>query len=249
MKTKKNTYIKVLTYNISWESMTGAKSDWGLCSNNQDKNHPRHYSVCISNIGKAIHKNPTTFICLQEAANTNLLEKEVPRLKKMSSVHHESGLDKMVTYWDKKKFTLLESKKGEFENGRPYLALFFKENVCLVNVHFGHYTDKGEINKLNNMIKELGLDNYFKEGNRIIIAGDFNNDIKKLCIKKENKCVLNLKDIVFHVHSKRVRTCCIKRNTHFDHVIDTLSTPYEIGVPDVEYMASDHKPVIATLHR
>lgn len=247
MRTKKNNKIKILTYNISWESMTGSKKDWYLCSNNKDNKHPRHFNICVNNIGNVIKKNPTDFICLQEAINYDLLIKDVPHLKKMKFIEHNSGLDKMVTFWNDKKFTLLDKKQGEFENGRPYLALFFKENLCLVNVHFGHYSNRGEINKMNHMITSLELDKYYNQGNRIIIAGDFNNDIKNLCKKNGQKYKLQLKNIDFYVNNKRVRTCYGKRNTHFDHVIDTMNTPIEICVPDVNYLASDHKPFIATL--
>ena len=38
-----NKTINVLSYNISWESMTGKVSDWKLCSNNSDKKHSKHY--------------------------------------------------------------------------------------------------------------------------------------------------------------------------------------------------------------
>ena len=37
--------ITILSYNISWESMTGKVSDWKLCSNNVDKNNSKHFSL------------------------------------------------------------------------------------------------------------------------------------------------------------------------------------------------------------
>ena len=75
--------ISLLTYNISWESMTGAKSNWALCSNNTDPKHPKHNSVCIGNIAQVIEQNPVDFVCLQEATNFKTLINESLQLKKM----------------------------------------------------------------------------------------------------------------------------------------------------------------------
>ena len=50
---KKN--ITILSYNISWESMSGNVKSWALCSNNTNENHPKHYSVCVNNIANVIN--------------------------------------------------------------------------------------------------------------------------------------------------------------------------------------------------
>lgn len=250
---KKQEKIKVLTYNISWESMTGAKDTWMLCSNKDDPEHPRHHSKCVGNIGDVIEENPVDFICLQEAANFKSLIKHSLNLAKMSYYQHNSGLDDMVTFWDSKKYKLVKTKKGEFEEGRPYLATYFKSGLCVINVHFGHYTDAGEIKHLARMISELKLKDYIEEGNRVIIAGDFNNNIKNLAVDvaggigNGKKLCLDLEDVKFWVNSRHLLTCCLKRRKHNDHVIDSLAEPSKVFIPDVHFMASDHKPVIAEL--
>jgi hypothetical protein len=169
--------INVLSYNISWESMTGKVSDWQLCSNNSDKKHPKHYSVCVNNIANVINEyekttdntdnniNDTTldFITLQEATDFHKLIEQSPILKKMNYETHKSGLDNMVTFW-KPKYKLLYTIKGEFEKGRPWLATLFYSNksnnssnnthsiLCLINVHMGHYSKNEEYLKLEKMI-------------------------------------------------------------------------------------------------
>jgi endonuclease/exonuclease/phosphatase family metal-dependent hydrolase len=242
--------LKVLTYNISWESMTGEVSNWGLCSNNKDKNNPKHHSVCVRNIASVINENPTEFVCLQEATNYHLLFEKIPRLYKMKYKVHKSGFDQMVTFWNPSKYTIEKFKCGEFEINRPYMCLYFKEKICLVNVHFGHYKDKGELENMNKMIDYLELKKYYDNGYRVIIAGDFNNNIRNLSEKVKKKHLkLEVGGVKFNVIRQNLKTCWFNRNTHYDHVIDTLDVPIKIKIPKVADMASDHRPVLAYLQK
>ena len=270
IRTKKDTNnhnsISVLSYNISWESMSGAKKDWALCSNNTNPKNPMHVSVCVSNIGKVINENPTDFITLQEATEYKKLLRECPRLHKMQYNVHTSGLDVVVTFWDNK-YKIIDSVEGEFEKGRPWMATIFTNGICLINVHFGHYDSQEEYSKMVNMIKTINarikiinariktinarIKKTNKENkeniiqcNRYIISGDFNYDIKDLA---GGKGIIILDDIKFYHHHKHMLTCCISRRRHYDHVIDSYKTPKDIIIPDVEYMASDHKPIIGKL--
>ncbi len=85
---------------------------------------------------------------------------------------------------------------------------------------------------------------------RIIISGDFNYDIKEFGTKEfgNNKNEIKLNNKIFYYNSKNILTCCINRRRHNDHVIDTAGIPLDIYIPEVHYMASDHKPIIALLH-
>jgi hypothetical protein len=249
--------------------MSGAKKDWMLCSNNTNPKNPRHVSVCVSNIGKVINENPTDFITLQEATEYKKLLLECPRLKKMQYKVHNSSLDVIVTFWDNK-YKMISSIEGEFEKGRPWMAILFSNGICLVNVHFGHYDTNEEYSKMENMIKninakikenkkknekrnekgnEKGNDKGNDKGNivtcnRYIISGDFNYDIKDL---RGGKGIINLDGVKFYYHPKHMLTCCVSRRRHYDHVIDSYKPPHEIFIPNVEYMASDHKPIIGLL--
>jgi endonuclease/exonuclease/phosphatase family metal-dependent hydrolase len=239
--------ISILSYNISWESMSGRIKDWALCSNNTNPKHPKHNSVCVSNIGKVINQNPTDFITLQEATDYKKLIIECPRLNKMDYKVHNSGLDVIVTFWDAK-YKLHSNIVGEFEHERPWMANIFTNGLCLINVHFGHYSSNGEYKHLANMMKKLiaRIEKDKITCNRYIISGDFNYDIKDFGDKKG---IINLDGIRFYHHPKHILTCCISRRCHNDHVIDSYKAPLDIYIPNVDYMASDHKPIIAVLHK
>ncbi len=235
--------INIIAYNLSWESMTGKKPEWELCSNNTDPNHPRHNSVCVGNVATVLENNPADFILLQEAESHNNLIEESSRLKKMEYESHESGKDKMITFWNKK-YTMKKIIRDEFESGRPWMAILYTNGWCVVNVHFGHYYRFQEINKMNQLIRKIKKElEQFGGCKRFIIGGDFNYDIKKL----GNRGKLLLDDVIFHYHPKNLLTCCINRRVQNDHVIDTLAPLLDINIPPVAHMASDHKPVLAVL--
>lgn len=238
---KRDHHIKILSYNISWESMSGEKHDWPLCSNNIDNNHPKHNSICVGNIGKVIEENTSDFVVLQEAADYKILMKESPRLKNMNYKLHKSGKDVVITFWNNK-FKLHKYIFGEFEHGRPWLATIFSNGLCLINVHLGHYQSLDVYKKLNHMIKYINSQ-FISSIKRYIISGDFNYDIKKF--SNDNNFILDNQK--FYYNKKHILTCCVNRTKHYDHVIDTLKPPLDIIIPDVHYMASDHKPILATL--
>ena len=249
-------HILILSYNISWESMSGSVKSWALCSNNTDITNSKHNSICISNIGKVINENKTDFITLQEAAKYKKLFIECHRLSKMSYETYKSGLDVIVTFWNNK-YKCIKKITGEFENGRPWMAIIFSNGICLINVHLGHYKNNEVYKKLHNLIHTIKntSDTHTRLIKRYIISGDFNYDIKKLwegsiftfTHTPNPKHTLKLDNTIFYYHPKHILTCCVNRSNHFDHVIDTYNTPYKIYIPNVEYMASDHKPIIAAL--
>ena len=79
---------------------------------------------------------------------------------------------------------------------------------------------------------------------RYIISGDFNYNIKQLG-NSQHKIIID--EIPFYHHPKHILTCCINRKKHNDHIIDSLYKPIDIQIPKVNYMASDHKPIIVEL--
>lgn len=258
--TKKNINdnIKIFSYNISWESMSGKIPNWELCNIKDDnfKNHPRHYSVCNNNISSVIENNPADFVLLQEATDYEKLLKQSPRLQKMNFIKHNSDLDVIITFWNFKKYKLLHILPGAFEKNRPWLATYFNNGLVIINVHFGHYSKEKEQYHLNNVISKIYdnikiINNSVRNGSkkvkyeikRIIIGGDFNFDIKTI----ENPLKIN--DSIFYYHPKHILTCCVRRYKHYDHVIDTKAHPLDIIIPNVDYMASDHKPILVTLQK
>ena len=259
-KKNNNDNIKIFSYNISWESMSGKIPNWELCNVKDDnfKNHPRHYSVCNNNISSVIENNPADFVLLQEATDYEKLLKQSPRLKKMKFIKHNSDLDVIITFWNSKKYKLLHILPGAFEKNRPWLATYFNNGLVIINVHFGHYSQEKEQYHLNNVISKIYnniniINNNSNNNNesknakykikRIVIGGDFNFDIKTLGNP------LKINESIFYYHPKHILTCCIRRNKHYDHVIDTKTNPLDIIIPNVDYMASDHKPILVTLQQ
>lgn len=247
--------IRIFSYNVSWESLSGLKSGWELCNNAVDPKHPRHHSVCTGNISQVIEENPSDFITLQEAAEYQKIIDQSPRMNKMLYKVCKSGKEVIITFWERK-WKLYDHISGEFEKGRPWLTCFFGDKnrgyLALINVHFGHYTEQGERDHLNTMMQNITeyAKNKKIDVKRFIISGDFNYDIKNLSDRGKNK---NNQDIIqignkeFYYYPKHILTCCIRRRRHYDHVIDTKSPPMDISIPDVHYMASDHKPILAVL--
>ena len=274
--TKKASTINILSYNISWESTSGNVKNWSLCNNNTDINNPKHYSVCVNNISNVFdhdinydnndnNDNHLDFITLQEATDYKKLIKESSKLKTMNYEIHKSGLDVLVTFWNNSMYKLKYKILGEFEEGRPWMATIFKKNknthnthnthntsdLCLVNVHMGHYSKEEEFKMMNNMMIEIqnGIEKKEKQSIKVnkknnmryIISGDFNYDIKKF---GDSRNSFELNNTKFYFNPKHILTCCINRNRHNDHVIDSLKSPINISIPKVNYMASDHKPIL-----
>ena len=249
---KKANSFSILSYNVSWESVLGTEKDWVLCNNNTDVDNPRHYSVCVKNIANVINdmKTELDYITLQEASNYNNIIDQSNKLQKMKYEKHISGLDNIITFW-KSDLELLYTIKGEFEKHRPWMATIFSNGICLINVHMGHYTHNVEYNKLNKMMldikKGIAMQDKYTPNivKRFIVSGDFNYNIKKFGDLQHR---IQLNDINLYYNPKHILTCCIKRRKHNDHVIDSFQEPIDISIPNAEYMASDHKPVIAILN-
>ena len=221
--------IKLITYNISWKSMTGLDRNWNLC-NTRDEKDRRWVGVCVDNIKNTIDNKKYDFILLQEATNYKKLIEGSKYLKHMQYLHSKSGKDEIITFWNKK-YIPLNYKYGEFKRGRPWQYVEFKE-FTLINIHAPHIS-------LDNLLLHLAeIINHIN--NRIIIGGDFNNMIDKKKIKINGR--------TFYNDNKMLYTCCQPNNLHyyFDHIIDTKKTPH-INIKKVKLLSSDHLPITGRL--
>ena len=261
---KSSKTLNILSYNICWESMSGKDKNWTLCSNNTNPEHPKNNSVCVGNIADAFSQDNLDFITLQESTDFKKLIALSPILQKMKYEVHNSSLDVITTFW-KPQYKLLYRIKGEFEKGRPWMATVFNYNknsnyICLINVHFGHYNKNDEYSKMAKMLVEIKEEIRKKEYKnsdkksdkkivydkvkRYIISGDFNYNIKEF---GDLNNIIKINGTDFYYHPRHILTCCIKRRRHNDHVIDSMARPIDISIPDVKYMASDHKPILVKL--
>jgi hypothetical protein len=233
--------IKVLTYNISWESMTG-KKDWHLCNSTNPKDD-KYYGICRTNVVNVFDSDNYDFILLQEASNYLDLINESKILKTMKYAHHKSGKEDMVTFWDSKKYNLIEQITGQFEKGRPWQILRFAEEVSVFNLHAPHLKRNELISAINKILfKYPKLTVY-----RVIIGGDFNYFLNKK--KSEPKNSIKLDNKIYYMSENIVPSCCNRYknfNKQIDYILDG-NRPIKVYSPETHYLASDHKPIVAIL--
>jgi hypothetical protein len=171
--------FNIMSYNVCWEAMTlGLK----LCTTDDPKK-----SICksniLSNISNNIKKYIPDFATFQEASEHNNII-ELFDSKLYNNHVNISGKEIMLTLWNKKKFTLINSYDSEFNVGRPYTILIFKnnknnKNIALINIHANHETNTEQVifDKINKFIKsniELDVKNSIT---RVIMSGDFNRNV------------------------------------------------------------------------
>lgn len=253
--------IKILTYNISWESMTGQwEPSHALCTGKEKKK-------CQQNVASFINdEGPFDFILLQEASEYSSVIDLLDGKKAYNFYQSESGREDMVTLWNKDKYNLQKDDVGKGilggEKGRPYQILPFEEKILLMNIHAGH---KGECNLLfilNELKYYLILHPQYNDY-RIIIGGDFNH---KILEQFNEEYQFEYEDLPrFYIDDKHFITCCIgegenttprfwkwENKNHVDFIIDTAGKPTYNGYDYEEkwnqyFPASDHLPVVACL--
>ena len=184
--------IKVLTYNICWECMTGtgdqgsAKALGKICKFIPGKKK----TYCAENIAEEIdsiyeHYNseiyassgsiePWDFVGMQEAKNIESLDSalSLQSLKKVSG----SGLSTLYN----PNYTLQRTLYGRITSGRPVQVLIFS-NIIFINLHAPHNPKASLIEQKigeafknrKNKLSQSDIDKL--KNHRIIVVGDFND--------------------------------------------------------------------------
>lgn len=241
--------MKILSYNISWESMTGLNKKWKYC-NNTIPGQDRYFGECIANIATLIDTNcPYDMIALQEASNYEKLIEHTSCLKTMKKSVHQSGSEQMVTFWNPS-YKLIKNIKGNFQLGRPWNALIFDHNLCFINIHAGHYHMYMLIKHLDYMMRAIqdyvDLSQY-----RVVIAGDFNAMINAYY---KHLILANKNFFISGIQLETLKQTYHKKIIQFDHIIDsyrepqTMYSPMVNNVASLQTSASDHLPIIAILY-
>jgi exonuclease III len=268
--------IKILTWNISWEAMTGQKSPHtgldGTVCNKGGKN------VCLENVLNKIIEvntlNEIDFILLQEAEiNPETLKIKLNRKYNYLSYNEltKTKKEESIIFYNNTKYNILKQIPWGFYPGRPFIiALFQKidtqQNILITNLHGPHgaLKDKKTGNTLPNY---LDFFDYYRLGGPdidyngknisknpridltnlpIIIGGDFNLEIPGP-IKIFNQ--------IFSNEGNQL-TCCDTKFTgkgmkyRFDHILINDKLTYKkVTYPKVDdKMYSDHIPVYAEIN-
>lgn len=190
----KNNNYRVLTFNTNWKNMFGEKDAPNpLCRKNKVNGEKNN---CASNVVNLIKKQlPLDFIFIQEA-----ITGEFDTLKdSFEFIITQSGPEKLHTIINKEYGKPIKVIPGEFEKGRPFHIIILDNMLTLINVHFGHQKVlKSELKKIQSKFEE-NYDKKFIKKMRIIMAGDFNMNIKELPKFLGKK----------YMKTKTKGTCCI----------------------------------------
>ena len=208
----------ILTYNLQYDS--------------------KYVDNILENIIHVLSIYDIDFLLFQEAT----IYKKIIKIIDMDIYDysiHKSGKETMITFY-KKSYLLKKEYNGEFQKGRPFNIMLFKNKMTskqfyLINIHACHNpnTKYAIIDKLNNI-----LSNYNNKIDDIIIGGDFNRDI--------------LFDYIITTNSKEYKLKNIKNNIKtynkykYDHII-SLHKPIKKKSITKYKNASDHKLILTEL--
>lgn len=267
--------VKILSYNIYFKAMR-TETTYQVCQSKSSL----IYNNCLKNVSDFIQENgPYDFVGLQEATNWSIINKITPTLSAMHHINIKSTADaveEIVTFYSKdyeldKTENILYGHMADIN--RPFVILFFKNKLCVINLHAGHYVPKivANTNMYSHIVSDIyNFDHYLEkvlETNKtadifidklqtydIIMMGDFNDDLGKFnddqnFIILKNKFLTGRK--LYGVNKKA--SCCdntlmannLKKS--FDQILTTFSNNYS-KVINVK-QASDHMPIIAIVSK
>lgn len=250
--------LNILSYNVSWEAMTStAIGNFKLCAI-ADQETGICKSNILLNISNNIKKYIPDFATFQEAS------KHTDIIKLFNSDLYDfhintSEKETMLSLWNKKKFTLVNSYDCEFEKGRPYVILIFKnnknKNIALINLHAGHFVDTQQtiFDKINNFIK-LNIQLSVKKSiTRVIMSGDFNRDVYQ--DDTSNYVIKFTRNFKLYRFSSNEQTCCSTigygHEYVYDHIIDSkgpiLKKILGNSIKSYKAPSSDHILIIGKL--
>jgi endonuclease/exonuclease/phosphatase family metal-dependent hydrolase len=141
--------INVLSYNVSWGSMSenphnrSAAEMAKYCQKLGNK-------TCLKNVVKIIDENgPYDFIALQECAGWQDMIRHSALLPLMGYVHHKTpSRIELITFYNKDKYMVIAIKQGFILNdGRPYHIIFLIHKISntfyiVINMHNEHIKGK-----------------------------------------------------------------------------------------------------------
>ena len=242
-----NDLIKVMSYNVSWEALEGAKSR----KLNMEQCIIDNVNQCSNNIAKIIQQygSDYDFIALQEIQDTpnqwqqlksNIQENFLNDYQLEFTTAGRSGL---LTLYNKNKYRLMDKFDGSLptnpNDSRSYQVLVFSENIILINVHMSHnYESLVNSFKLLRLIINKIIKKYSRNNFRVIFCGDFNyNDpfmvpefqkiLKRMSTNFQPETTLSNREFLprktISFNETKLLTCCsnktaVKYDKSYDHI-------------------------------
>ena len=255
--------ISIFSYNIFWKIMKANNSPLKKTLGSVKLGELK--SNIILNIVNVINYYNPFIYCFQEAASSL----DIINLFSKSEYEYHlsySNPEHILTIWRK---DVLKKKlvfDGEFEPGRPFTIIVFKDKRfknywMLINIHVGHEVDT-QASIFNPIQKTIDANKeeieLFKIG-RIVVVGDFNRDISSQIKIETNrykyKLIINEIEFGFNYIETKNKTCCslngwgYKKNC--DQLIDTYSQPLIIHQLNKESWyhseSSDHLAILSVV--
>lgn len=254
-----NQNISIFSYNVFWKIMTNKNSP--LVNTLGQKKIYELKSNILTNIEYVIsYYNPFVY-CFQEIESENDILQKFNKNKFMYHIGC-SIPEHILTIWRK---DVLEKKlilDGEFEKGRPFTIIIFKDlrfdiYWMLINIHGSHnYNTEIEIFKPIQNLIDINKNKIKKyDIKRLIMIGDFNRDISsQIELSPSNyKIKINSVEHIFNYLKNNNKTCCSLKGWghkyNFDQAIDTYGKPLGIFQLNKEKWykseSSDHIPIMA----
>jgi len=228
--------LSIFSYNVYWKIMKSDNTSPLIKTLGQTKLLELKSNILKNISNTKNYLNPFVY-CFQESEFpldiTNLFEK----------THYKyhigySEPEHILTIW---RTDILKKKivfDGEFESGRPFTIILFKDlrfknYWILINIHAGHNpnTDSSIFEPIQKII-ELNQDSISEYNiERIVIVGDFNRNISSQILIEPTKYKLeiNSKKFYFFQIPNSNKTCCSIKGwgykLNYDQLIDSYSQP------------------------
>ncbi len=260
----KNFNISIFSYNVFWKIMyKSSKIKYPLSIKLNQTELTQLKSNIFSNISNVINYYNPFIYCFQESESFS----DIIKLFSIKNYDYHLGYsnpEHILTIWRKDIMKKKHIFDGEFETGRPFSIILFKDlryNIywILINIHAGHnhctisniFEPLQHILNLNN----VQLSKY--DIKRIAIIGDFNRDISSQIAIEQNKYKLkiNNKEYKFNYLNTTNKTCCSLNGwgykLNYDQIIDSYNAPILIHQLNKEswYVSksSDHLAILTII--
>ena len=256
--------ITALTYNLSWATqknlLAGSEKDFVQICQNADIN-------CFQNSLRIIKSIENLYLVGLQEVNTNGLEKYlIKNCQHLTAFQRGTyGVSSVSLIWNKEIFGKVVDKvvfnlhiHDRDHDHRPCMILLTSNGYQLIVAHFPHFSTKKQLDEIYKIILEHRFNNSLP-----IVFADTNDTftlINKNSPLKLGKYKLS-QGMTKSQLKKELLSCC-RHNTRLksiqyksldstgDYILAPSSVIINNYIPDLykDILASDHRPVLATLN-